>query len=314
MTTRPCRRILLSLLTVGLAFAPCVVAEVSAGSLGGPDRGVVLMSGGSSIDPSPWPGWRSLRLDLDPRQILNPDAVAPDDGQPDFAVDPLSGDLVVVWSSFLGSSHEIVLSRWNGHFWTEWEQLTSNAQADRDPAVFFSPDGTMHLSWWRTLGDGTPAEIWYLQRLPGTTGPGELEERVTRLDEDGRLPDIAWQMDTPIDAYQRSLGGIHAVHLSRRISGIWETRQLGESTYFDASADGTTDLEIRLHSERGRLWITWQDAEARMAYRIHDPDDTGEDRWGPIEYYDYDPRETEEREIVREFARKQIKRMILPRR
>ena len=105
------------------------------------------------------------------------DAVA--DREPAIEIDPVSGQLVLVWSRYDGTNYNVFLSRLSGTSWSTPMAVLKAAGDDVEPQIRIS-DHYVHVSWRQVL-DGQNA--FYRQSLLSTTlAPAYGPERVRTSD------------------------------------------------------------------------------------------------------------------------------------
>ncbi len=291
-------RILPLLLLMLVAFASIVRAEVSVEA--DPDYGgFILLGRGGGDGGSPWP-WRA-ESQRDPALTLNSEGDLNSDGSPAFAIDPRTGYPSVVWAWFDGSDYEVVLSRWDGAAWSDWQRLTDNAEDDLDPSVSIDDTGTTTVSWWRP---GESPAVWFVEgeALEEEWSPESL---VNTEFNSGRYPSSALTEDGLAWGYQSDLfdDGPTFIVVARR--GSFWIQDFVASTFY-AGPNGDGDLDVQVHSRGRRLWVDWVDSAGVLAYSVMDPD-SGEWSYPHCEPYAWDELTGETEFIARELARVRIR-------
>ncbi len=274
-------------------------AEVSVGRLG---TAPPFLAGGPGTgdDPYPWPTWAPFRQNADSVLMLNPSGDDNGDGPAAWAIDPATGNPVVAWAWWDGSDHEIVLSRWTGTAWSDWEHVTDNDLDDVDPAVEVAEDGTVRITWWRV--ENGHRTVWFrdLSRRDG------VAEEVTPLPRAGSRPGLALVSGDAKVSYQREEAGVRKVIVATRSTG-WSEEVVASTSYAGPAGDG--DIDVEVHARGGHLWVDWVNAAGELAWSEWDPA-TG--AWGDVHHrpYSWDPA-VEGEPVARARARARIRAEVL---
>ncbi|HJQ99973.1 MAG TPA: hypothetical protein VJ826_16800 [Candidatus Polarisedimenticolaceae bacterium] len=72
------------------------------------------------------------------------------DREPAIEIDPVSGQLVLVWSRFDGTDYNVFVSRYNGTSWSAPKPVVRAAGDDVEPQVLIS-DHYVHVGWRQVL-------------------------------------------------------------------------------------------------------------------------------------------------------------------
>jgi len=265
----------LAVATVVLALLLPLVAQVRAEVSVDARRSApaLFLGGGDNGDlGDPYPQWAVIRQGVDPGLVLNTSGDDNGDGPPSWAIDPASGNPVVAWARWDGHDHEIVYSRWTGSGWSDSVPVTDDDLDDVDPALAVAPDGTLRLAWWRT--ENGHRTVWF--RDLGQEGA--TAEEVTPLPRAGSRPGIALHGGDVKVAFQREEAGTREVRVASR-DASWADELVATTSY--AGPGGNGDIDVRVHSVAGHLWVDWIDADGQLAWSERDPA-TG--AWGPVEH------------------------------
>ncbi|UCF66152.1 MAG: hypothetical protein JSV80_10125 [Acidobacteriota bacterium] len=276
---------------------------------------VMISAGGSGDDPTPWPSWQLQRQTLNRRQVLNLNGDLNGDGQPAFALHPVSALADVIWAWFDGNDYEIVISRWTGTEWTAWRQLTDNEIDDLDPRVTFDRQGSRRIVWWRPALIDSDA-IWYSEQLDVASDLWSEPERITPYPDTGQRPDIAVHQNADeivawaaYEVLQPASASPRRVLVAERTASGWLSQRIGPSPTADLGPVNG-DLAVRLHSRNGKLWVEWIDGQAAMAYSVYEPAAASWSDPSTIDYSDERQLAGNE-EIAREMARQRIRQRVL---
>ncbi len=272
-------------------------AEVSVGQ-SQPAPSFLVTGGEGGV---PIPDWGKLRDHVGPSFVLNPQGDDNGDGPAAWAIDPATGNPVVAWAWWDGNDHEIVLSRWTGSGWSEWEHVTENDLDDEDPALTVAADGTVRLTWWRS--ENGHRTVWYRD----LSLEDASAEEVTPLPRAGSRPGVArWDGDVRV-AFQHEEAGVREVRVATRSTG-WTDELVASTSYAGPAGDG--DIDVRIHALAGHLWVEWIDAEGSLAFSEWD-DAAG--TWGAArhETYTWGEATGETEPVARERARARIRMRVL---
>jgi hypothetical protein len=193
--------------------------------------------------------------------VLNEGGEANGDGPPSLVVDFATSTVVVAWAKSNAGLYDVVVSRFDGTGWTSPMTVASASADELDPQVTLDPaDGTVHLVYW--IDDGNP-RVLHRSAPAGTTSfgaaqqvslPGEIALRPSATFHDGELR-VAYE--------------VHDY-------GAGQTpRQISVATLDEQGAFGHEGLTVtqhgepnwvRIHNERGQLWLDWIDAEGEMGW------------------------------------------------
>jgi len=198
---------------------------------------------------------------VDPSLVLNPSGDDNGDGPAAWAIDPATGNPVVAWAWWDGHDHEIVVSRWTGTAWSEKDRLTDDELDDVDPAVTVTAAGTVRVTWWRT--ENGHRAVYYLDLGTRADGP----EVVTPLPRSGSRPGLALVDGDVAVAFQHEESAVREVRVAWRSSG-WDDELVSATTYSGPAGDG--DIDVRIHSLAGHVWVDWVDAEGILAWSERD--------------------------------------------
>lgn len=289
------RRIVFAIITVGLAAASVLHAEVSVPS-SAMQPGFLVMGG--SEDPWPFPTvWALVRAGSSSNLMLNESGDLNGDGPAAACINPSSHAPHVIWSRHDGSDREIVVSRWLGFGWSSPIPLTSNSTDDLDPSFDMSNAGATHASWWRSDG------VFYA--VCGDLSCGS-EEAVDV--GPARRPSLVLYNVTPVISFERTQGSGTEVRVSMRFSAGWESTMIALETYLGPRGDG--DIDVQVHRRGDLLWIDWVHGDHMMAYSVYDP---VLEVWSAPEQlpYTWDPAQGTEEWIAREMARVEIRLSLL---
>ncbi|MGD8375529.1 MAG: sialidase family protein [Acidobacteriota bacterium] len=98
------------------------------------------------------------------------------DVSPSLALDPDSGDAVLVWSRHNGTDFDLVLSTLEGRTWSEPIPLVSGPDHEIQPTVFTAPGEGIHVAW---RYPGERDAFWYALFRPATGVAVVGPERIT---------------------------------------------------------------------------------------------------------------------------------------
>lgn len=279
-----------------LTVTPCItLAEVSTSDSDTESSSVsifIAMRVAGGEDPGPWPVWKPIRTHVRDELHLNREGESNQDGTPAFAIHPETGFPVVTWAWFDGEDFEIALSTWNGSQWSPWELLTDNTEDDLDPRVSYSPGGQRQVCWWH---DGSTSsgidDSWHRQQDPLTDTWSEAT-LVSQPDGQGSYPDVcSWGSEWIYASYQLDDDGREGPH---RVMVTWRERdgvefseqlEIAISDYTGELPESGSRINIqaRVHSSGGQLWVDWIQDHDQMGYSIYESPGV----WSAPEYLNY---------------------------
>ncbi len=180
---------------------------------------------------------------------------------PDSAVNHVSGAIEVVDAAWSGSNFDIRFTvNAGGGQSAVVTTLTSDPLDDLDPRLAISAGGDVWVAWWRA---GSVGEVLVRKRA-FSSGQWSVEQPISAAGEDSRNPRIVHDGTRAWIAYEFTSGG----HVAIGVTGDndpqpWPWRTvIGETTY-----EG--DRDLRMSFESGRLWVTWVDSNAQVAWSAY---------------------------------------------
>jgi len=185
--------------------------------------------------------------------VLNPNGGdnVPADGAPSFAWNELDQTFEVVWAQHDGADFEIVLSKWETDQWSVPVALTSTANDDTDPVIAFAPDGTARV----VFQDDT--HIYMLTRPPGGSWGAPVSVDL------GARPSTARTAENRAAFQHAGAGGTTEI-VAAVNDGSWQSTLLQTVTF--AGLGGTGNVDVRIGSVAGRVWIVWEDSATQLGW------------------------------------------------
>jgi hypothetical protein len=176
---------------------------------------------------------------------------------PDALVNPVSKLIETVDTTWSGSNYNVRYTQLtSGGEQTVSILLTANAANDVDPRIASSASGDVAVVWWRDLA--TDAVVYRKRSFStGTWGP---EHVAGGSGQSSSHPRVVYSGDKPWVAYQVQ----NAKNRSIGCQIIDDTPE--PITAIVATTPYVGDLDIRLHAESGRLWVTWIDSASYVGY------------------------------------------------
>jgi hypothetical protein len=158
-------------------------------------------------------------------------------------------------------------------------QITSDARDDLAPKIAVAENGDAWVVWWRDL----PVDRVLLRGREFSTESWTDEVSVSRADAASRNPEIIFDGERPWVVYEferEPCGtGIMVVDLCRVIHDEPDpvnSRHVVDETDWDGNVDA------RIHSEVGAVWITWVYDESLVGWSLYDGA-----TWSPPAYVPY---------------------------
>jgi hypothetical protein len=249
------RRLVTSLFLLVLCVVP-TRSEVSVNPHG--ERPNLIIFGSITDDPNPLGLWSALRPVPD-EGILNSDGDQRGDGRPDTAIDPTTGNPVVVWAYNLGTDYEIALARWTGSEWGSPRFLSAGPENDLDPRLFIRPGGFVHVVWWQ---DGPTPEVVLMNGMLGLD-PWGPPITVTAGGETGRRPSVAVFDDKLHVAFERdsTVAGMaqDVVVAQQQTNGTFAFQVV-------ASTTRSGPLDVVFHVGDDTVWLDWKQSDNEMGW------------------------------------------------
>lgn len=197
------------------------------------------------------------------------------DELPDSEVNPQTSDIESVASVDNSGNRDIryVVDPGQGGPKTI-EVLTTSTSDDLSPRIGIEPDGDSWLTWWR---DGATDEVLFRGR-DHSTGTWSNESVVSSTGEDSRSPALVLDPNSAWIAYEieTSIGtDIAVVPLELDDPLPFPGRVIVDSTSYGG------DVDVTLHAEAGRLWLTWVNSGDEAAWSEFD---YSTDSWSATDY------------------------------
>ena len=256
-------------------------AEVGAAPFPGSiaPRAVLYTIAAIGDDPDPFTGiWATYNQNVPGRIILNPGGNANGDGAPSSVVDA-SGDLIVVaWSRHSAAGFDVVVSRFLDGAWTTLQVVAGDSSVDElDPQLTLGPDGTVHMFYWV---NGPTPQVFY------THAPADLSTWTSPvLVSQGNQPSCR-----PAGAFY---GGVLRVAYEVHDFGFGNSpRQIvlarqdgaGFTPEIVALTNNLGEVRPQIHSQSGRVWIDWVDAETSGSGEVAWTRLDAQGQWEPLRY------------------------------
>ncbi len=171
---------------------------------------------------------------------------------------PTNENPEAVWSAkgISDSSFEIRYSYLDGTDWAPSTALTSDAIDDYDPRITFDSSGNRKVAWW---SDKDYDQIRF-STLSASGNSWSTPETISDENEDCRYPSLVVHSGTVYISYERIDASGRSVLLSSEDSPDPWAVDLVQST------QRITNLETRIHSDNGRLWVDWIDSDDYLGY------------------------------------------------
>jgi hypothetical protein len=209
-------------------------------------------------DPVPalaWAPWEPIRVGIS-GDTLNLEGHPREDGPPENAYDPVTGQPLVTWAYRAGSDYDIAVSDYSGEGWTEPVFLTVSSMNDLDPHTYIDDAGRAYVVWWRP---GEAPRLYLAVREPGST-EWSLPQMIA---SPGRRPSLVRVGEDLLVAYERdhAAGGQELV--------LATLPECGGITYQVVTTTERTDpLRAVVHHAGGELWVDWQASDGSFAYSV----------------------------------------------
>ena len=161
------------------------------------------------------------------------------------------GEIVyLAWSQVFDGNFEVFTSRWNGHSWSESQNVSSNDGGSATPTFAISSNGGVHLLWSDTSpGSST---IYHAQSSDGLTWPTALPISAAV----GANPTAAFAADGVLH-----LAWQHRTNFSERIR-IWYSNYDEDWSVPAPLTDGSQHaLAPQLAAGPADLALTWQQGD-----------------------------------------------------
>ena len=166
-------------------------------------------------------------------------------GGPDAEVNPVTGFIESVDSVATQIRHTID----PGQGGPGVTALLTAGASDHDPRIAIRPDGQAWVAWWR---DGGSDEVLERHRDP-QTGDWSPARRLSAADASSRNPEIVhWGATTAVAFEVAAPDGTSVAVLFADDT----PDPIGSPTVLDTT-DHAGDLDVLIHAESGRLWVTW---------------------------------------------------------
>lgn len=220
--------------------------------------------------------WKKFSNDPN-RVLLNENGDLNADGEPSFAINPITGSPEVVWSKFDGIDYEIAYSYFEGLEWSEYEIITYNNINDFDPCIAFNNDGTVKVAWW---SDEPIQQVYYKVRK--NNGEWSLTLRVSDFLETSRFPSITALNNLSYVGYE-SLANPGEKNICLGTIGedpdpipqLLTRKKVGTGNLVPNS-------EPMPHNENDHIWIDWIYDENFLCWS-----EKIDDEWTPQRYEPY---------------------------
>ena len=165
----------------------------------------------------------------------------------------------------------------------DWDQgeagdvilLTIAPEANLSPRIALNDVGDATIVWWR---DKDIDEVLYVRR---TAGSWSSERRVSDEGESSRNPEIATDGSTTWIAYEIASGlstSIKVVGITDGPEPFLTSRALLGATVF------TGNVDLKVHSESGRVWVSWIDGLTEVGWSAYDAESS---TWDPTSHESY---------------------------
>jgi hypothetical protein len=274
------RAVLAAAIAIAWLPMPATRAEVGVSVPGGSSSlAVSLYVYGIIDDPDPVPSaWHVLTPPTPGRLVLNPLGDANGDGAPSSVVDPASGLLLVAWAKNTPTGFDIVISRFADGVWSSPQVVVGNPSAsEKDPSLVLGPDGFIHVFYWV---DGATAQVFE------THAPSDLSSWSTPV----LISDSAKPSCRPaggvIDGVLRVAYEVHDFGYQNSPRQVVLARQDGSGFVPEVVAltNNLGDVWPQVHSQSGKVWVDWIDAENNGSGEIAWTRVDAQGHWDPLHY------------------------------
>lgn len=186
----------------------------------------------------------------------------------DSETNPVSGDIESVIAVLDGADYEIqhVDDPGSGAP-LEVHRLSASTVDDLDPKIAIRSGGATSVVWWR---DSSTPQVWVSERASPSVAFGSAAQ-LSDATDGGKKPRILVHDGSVWVAYRFDGAAATSLAVLERGGGgdPWPSATtVGTSAY-------TGDVDQRLHSESGHLWMTWVDSSTDIGWA--EWDDTNEE-------------------------------------
>lgn len=229
-------------------------------------------------DSDPVGSWRRVRPIRLHRAAPEPE-VDTSDGRASVIHDPSSGRSIAAWSRRSLDGFDVVISRFDNGAWSAPSVLAAGANLTvpgRPRLVMDPSDGSVHLLYQeheaapRIMHRQAPADLSSWSAPVQVSQTGEIAMRPAGTFHDGALH-VVYESHGPGEA-----GTPRLMILAVRSGSTFTTEVIGSSTH-----EGPNWIEV--HSDAGRLWVDWIDADDEMAWTRR----RASGSWEPIQIEPY---------------------------
>jgi hypothetical protein len=193
---------------------------------------------------------------------------------PDATLNPQSGQIEITGSVTLFGDDEI------RHVVRGPEPavtfLTGNSIDDLSPKIAVAPNGNTFVVWW---ADETTDEV-LLRRFDYTEQSWSSATVLSDSGDGSRNPAIVHDGTDTWVAFEHDLAGATGIKLGVIVD---EPEPFGVFASI-ASTVYSGDLDLRVHSESGELWVTWVDSSDEVGWCVYD---AGSGGWSVADYESY---------------------------
>jgi hypothetical protein len=245
-----CFALLLGLMARGIAHAEVGIVVQQGTTV----QSVAYILVGVTEDPSPInPVWRQMRVN-DPFSVaLNPIGDTNGDGAPSLLSDTATGLAAAAWARNSAVGFDVVVSRFASGAWTAPAVVAGGAANELDPQLVLDPDGSVHLFYWV---DGATPQVFHVV-APADLSSWSTPALVSLPGQCASHPSAAFYngvLHVAYEVHDFGDGAPRDVVLARFENGAFTTEVV-------AMTDNLGDVSPQVHSQSGRLWVDWVDAE-----------------------------------------------------
>jgi len=216
--------------------------------------------------------------------ILNPGGEANGDGQPSFVRNPATGLMAAAWARNSASGYDVVISRFENGGWTEPQVLAGTPANEFDPQLVLDPDGSVHLFYWvdgstpQVLYRHAPADVSSWSAPVPVSQPGQAACRPAGVVHGGVLR-------VTYEVHDFGFGNSpREIVLARYDSGAFTPEIV-------AMTNNLGDVRPQVHSQSGRLWVDWVDAQSGSSGEFGWTRLDAQGHWEPIHFQGFGNRE-----------------------
>jgi hypothetical protein len=182
---------------------------------------------------------------------------APD--PPDSGINPATGHIEITDSVWVGSDYDVrhVVNTACGRN-RDILIVSDDPKDDRRPRILIEPAGDTWVTWWREGG----SDVVLARKRSLATGSWSVERVVSLAAEGGRNPAIAHDGSRAWIAYEFGAVGERSIAV-----GIIndDPDPIGQRAVV-ATTDRDAALDLLVHAETGRLWLTWIDGDVEVGW------------------------------------------------